>query len=50
MNLAISADLSGDYQSAVELYQQSMKLMEEFDDKDWMRLPLFSLGAAQVGN
>ncbi len=48
LNLAISSDLRGDYEEAVELYEKSIGLMEEFADHDWMRLPLFSLGATQV--
>jgi len=48
-NLANTASLIGDYQQAVVLYQKALVFMEEFGDKDWNLLNLFSLGAAQVG-
>jgi predicted ATPase len=48
-NLAISFDLQGEYQQAIGLYEESMRLMEQFGDLDWKILSLFSLGAAQVG-
>ena len=48
-NLANTASLIGDYQQAVVLYQKALEIMEEFGDRDWKLLNLFSLGAAQVG-
>jgi len=48
-NLANTASHLGEYQQAVDLYQKALGIMEEFDDRDWKLLNLFSLGAAQVG-
>ena len=47
-NLAISADLQGDYPEAVKLYTESQEIMREFGDLDWMILSKFSMGAAKV--
>jgi len=48
-NLANTASHLGEYQQAVDLYQKALGIMEEFDDRDWKLLNLFSLGVAQVG-
>jgi len=48
-NLANTASHIGNYQQAVMLYQKALEIMEEFGDRDWKLLNLFSLGAAQVG-
>jgi len=49
LNLAISADLQGDYQDAVGLYQNAMEIMEEISDQDWKRTCLINLSASKVG-
>ena len=48
-NLANTASHRGDYPKAVNLYQKSLEIMEEFGDRDWKTTCLFNLGAAQVG-
>ena len=49
LNLAISADLQGDYEGAVDLYQSAMEIMEEIGDLDWERTCLLNLSGARVG-
>ncbi len=48
-NLANTANHRGEYQKAVQLYQEAIRLMEEFGDKDWNIMCCFNLGAALVG-
>ena len=49
LNLANSANLGGEYQRAVDLYQKAWGIMEEIQDQDWELLCLFNLGGARVG-
>ena len=49
LNLAITADLQGDYQDAVDLYQNAMETMEEISDQDWKRTCLLNLSGSRVG-
>jgi DNA-binding SARP family transcriptional activator len=49
LNLANSANLGGEYQTALELYQKARETMREIGDQDWEILCLFNLGGARVG-
>ncbi len=48
-NLANTANLQGNFQEAVDLYQQALDIMSEIGDQDWQVMCLVNLGAAKVG-
>jgi len=48
-NLANTANLQGNFQEAVDLYQQALDTMSEIGDQDWQIMCLVNLGAAKVG-
>jgi DNA-binding SARP family transcriptional activator/Flp pilus assembly protein TadD len=49
LNLANSANLGGEYQKAVDLYQKALEIMKEIGDQDWEILCRFNIGGARVG-
>ncbi|MCJ7717456.1 MAG: tetratricopeptide repeat protein [Anaerolineales bacterium] len=48
-NLANTANLRGNFQEAVDLYQQARDTMSEIGDQDWQIMCLVNMGAAKVG-
>ncbi len=48
-NLANTANLRGEFEEAVNLYQKALEIMREISDQDWNIMCHLNLGAARVG-